>query len=125
MKLAMATSGTVASTNAVKLPAKITIADTNSLSASFTLKPVVLPTPAALRPNDSDYPALPVVALIKKHPASAGLFSRQPGNGNFGFANIEAGYGQAYECDSVVLRGNNGTGIEETRYIFFKKVVRF
>jgi len=125
VKLAMVTPVTTAATNAVKVTTKVTPTHTNSFSASFSQHPTIRPTAAALRPADSDYSTVAVTALIKKHPTSTGLFSIQPGNGNFGFANIEAGYGQAYDCDSVVLRGNNGTPTEETRYIFFKKVVKF
>jgi hypothetical protein len=127
VKLAMVSHSTTASTNATKAAPKATTTDTNSFSASFQQHPVTtsLPVATTVRPLDNPQPLVPVAALIKKRPAPAGLFSGQPGNGNFGFANIEAGYGQAYECDSVVLRGRNGTQYEETRYIFFKKVVKF
>lgn len=53
------------------------------------------------------------------------LFSDQQGNGHFGFANFQAGYGQLYDSDSIVLRGRNGTSWEEPRYLFVKKVIRF
>jgi hypothetical protein len=65
------------------------------------------------------------VTLVIQERSEAGPFSRQSGNGNFGFANIEAGFGQAYDNDSIVLRGRNGTAWEETRYVFFKKIVKF
>ncbi len=100
--------------------------ETNSFAASFTrhtVKPA--PTrPSAFHPTH-DIPLVAVAELTKRPRAASGVFSGQPGNGNFGFANIEAGYGPAYDCDSVVLRGNNGTATEETRYLFFKKSVKF
>jgi hypothetical protein len=127
IKLALVSHSPAPSTNAVKVAAKVSTADTNSFSASFRQHPVTtsLPITAAGRSADNASTVVPVPELIKKRPAPGGLFSGQPGNGNFGFANIEAGYGQAYDCDSVVLRGHNGTAYEETRYIFFKKVVKF
>lgn len=128
VKLAMATHATTSSTNAAKVTPKTTTAETNSFSASFRQPPATASLPVTASgpaTTDNNYSAVVVIALVKKRPAPTGLFAGQPGNGNFGFANIEAGYGQAYDCDSVVLRGNNGTATEETRYIFFKKVVKF
>ena len=34
-------------------------------------------------------------------------------------------YGRTLMTDSIVLRGRNGTAMEETRYLFFKKVIKF
>lgn len=126
VKLALASHVTT-STNATKVSPKVTTTDTNSFSATFHPRPVTvtLPTTTTARPLDNAQPLVPVAILIKKQPAPSGIFSGQPGNGNFGFANFEAGYGQAYEPDSIVLRGRNGTQYEETRYLFFKKVVKF
>lgn len=127
VKLAMASSNTTSSTNAVRVPTKFARTDTNSFSLSFQQPATspALPAATPARPADDAHSAVTVVVLKQDPRASTGLFSRQPGNGNFGFANIEAGYGQAYDCDSIVLRGRNGTTWEETRYIFFKKVVKF
>jgi len=128
VKLAMATHSTTPFTNVAKVTAKVTTTETNSFSASFRPLPATVSLPVTASgpaATDNTYSAVAVTALVKKRPVSTGLFAGQPGNGNFGFANIEAGYGQAYDCDSVVLRGNNGTAAEETRYIFFKKVVKF
>lgn len=68
--------------------------------------------------------AASVIVVIQEKPET-GAFSDQSGNGSFGFANIEAGFGQAYENDSIILRGRNGTAWEDTRYFFLKKVVKF
>ena len=125
VKLAMVTQETTASTNTAKALIKVATPNTNSFTASFNQHSAAVPAATALHPADSDSSPVTVAVLIKKRSESTGLFSGQPGNGNFGFANIEAGYGQAYDCDSAVLRGNNGTTMEETRYIFFKKVVKF
>ena len=125
-KLALAStnpSPSVPATNAVK-PAvsAVPTSETNALTLAF-IKPVAVPSLPAVRPEDSKL-AAPITVVIEKK-ATTGFFSGQSGNGSFGFANIEAGYGQAYDSDSIVLRGRNGTVWEETRYIFFKKVVKF
>jgi hypothetical protein len=128
VKLAMATHSTTPFTNVAKVTAKATTPETNAFSASFRPTPTTASFPAPVSEaatTDKTYAAVAVTALVKKRPVPTGLFAGQSGNGNFGFANFEAGYGQAYDCDSVVLRGNNGTATEETRYIFLKKVVKF
>lgn len=124
-----AVTSSISSTNLVKPAAKPSIQETNSLSLAVS-QPVEKSTLSignALHPiSDSDVQSMASVALvIKKAPEPAGFFSDKTGNGSFGFANFQAGYGQAYDCDSIVLRGRNGTAWEETRYVFFKKVVKF
>jgi hypothetical protein len=130
VKLAMVSHSPTspASTNVTKVAAKPASPDTNSFSASFThytAKPAPNHLVDAGALSLDSVPLVAVAELTRKRRASTGLFSGQPGNGNFGFANFQAGYGQAYDCDSVLLRGNNGTAWEETRYLFFKKVVKF
>lgn len=137
VKLALVSHGTATPTNANKVspkPVKVVKpaaadadSDTNTLTLSFDQPSVSTSLSAATTDRASERPHSPGVTVVhvKKRPAPGGLLTRQPGNGNFGFANIEAGYGQAYDADSVVLRGRNGTANEETRYLFFKKVVKF
>jgi hypothetical protein len=122
-------NSSVSSTNIVKPAAKPSGKDTNSLSLAVS-QPVEKSTLVignALHPiGDMDMQSMSTVTLvIKKAPEPTGFFSDKTGNGSFGFANFQAGYGQAYDCDSIVLRGRNGTAWEETRYVFFKKVVKF
>lgn len=112
----------VVATNLHKVPVGESKPVTNSFSA--TVSPQPSPMAAGLASTTAPIPLVAVAELTKK-PRAEGWFGRQPGNGNFGIANLEAGYGQAYDCDSVVLRGNNGTDSEERRYFFFKKVVKF
>jgi hypothetical protein len=123
---------TPSTTNTVKSTTKAATIDTNSFTLSVSQRLVTpsLLSPAAERAPDNAGRALTFIALTKKPstpPAGslAALFNGLPGNGNFGFSNFEAGYGQAYEADSIILRGRNGTTLEEPRYIFFKKIVKF
>lgn len=115
------------STNTLTTVPKMSVTETNFLSYSFLPQPAMtnlLATTTNFSKDDFSSVAA-IFALEKKIPGSTSLFSEQPGNGNFGFANFQAGYGQAYDCDSVLLRGRNGTAWEEPRYLFVKKVVRF
>jgi len=117
----------VSLTNTIKPDTQNSSANTNSLSLSFkepASKTSTLLNPI-LSPTDDLQSAARVVVVIKKNPEASGFFSGQSGNGSFGFSSIQAGYGQAYDSDSIVLRGRNGTAWEETRYFFFKKVVKF
>ena len=131
VKLALVSTSTtslVAITNAIKTTPKVeipVITNAFSVSASRRADRAYLPARTLLSPSDDLQPSTPTVIVIKKNAAATGLFSDQGGNGSFGFANIQAGYGQAYDSDSIVLRGRNGTAWEETRYVFVKKVIKF
>jgi len=131
VKLALATPATTI-TNTAKITPIVprtssADTDTNSFLLSFKPQPASpsLPVSTVEYLADNAHALALVNVVIKKTSATTGMVSGQPGNGNFGFANFEAGYGQAYDCDSVLLRGRNGTAWEETRYVFFKKVVKF
>jgi len=129
VKLALASptsvSTTISTTNTTKVVRQTSSPTTNLFSASFEHQPATpgLTTPPLGLANGTTDSTR--VVLTRKPRVDSGLFSTQPGNGNFGFANFEAGYGPVYDCDSIVLRGRNGTTYEETRYIFVKKVVKF
>lgn len=127
MKVALASPISHSSTNTSKIAIKPANSTTNSLSLSFRQHPGNSGLPSSLAlPSAGIAPAIETVVVLTKKPVvSHGLFSGQPGNGNFGFANFEAGYGQAYDCDSILMRGRNGTTWEETRYVFVKKIVKF
>ena len=114
-------------TNAAGVATEISAPATNSLSLSVQLQPVAtnsFATTTNRSLSDFSWTAV-VIDLEKEDDDTTGLFPDQPGNGHFGFANFQAGYGQAYDSDSIVLRGRNGTAWEEPRYIFVKKVIRF
>lgn len=130
LKLALVSaSGTalITVTNNARPSVKVISADTNSISLS--LNPLAARTNSSVSPllhrAEELEPTIPVTLVITKKPESPGLFSGQSTAGSFGLAGFEAGYGQAYDSDSIVLRGRNGTVWEETRYVFFKKVVKF
>ena len=126
IKLALASTSTGTSTvftNTFKLSERTSGTDTNSLKFSFNAGKTNLLANDSPGVTDNLKPT-PTVIVIEK-PKAPGLFSNQDSVGCFGFAGIEAGYGQAYDCDSIVLRGRNGTAWEETRYVFVKKVLKF
>ena len=132
VKLALVSPSQTSSANPTRAVAKAAATDTNRTSLSFTQQVVNTSLPASTvgHSKDDTYLAHTHIALTKKRPAPpagslAAFFSGLPGNGNFGMSNFEAGYGQAYNADSIVLRGRNGTAMEEPRYIFFKKIFRF
>lgn len=126
VKLALASPTTVSTTNASKVVRQSSSPTTNLFSVSFKQQPATPSrTAPALGLTEGTTTAATRVVLTQKPRVDSGLFSSQPGNGNFGFANFEAGYGPVYDCDSIVLRGRNGTTYEETRYLFVKKVVKF
>ena len=125
--LAASAPSSVSTTNTTTSAAKDSGLDTNSLTLSFKepASKASVPRNPALSLTDDLQSAARVTVVIKKNPESTGFFSDQGGNGSFGFSGIQAGYGQAYDSDSIVLRGRNGTAWEETRYFFLKKVVKF
>lgn len=126
LALATTSASSHATTSTNKITPKIAKVGTNAFALSIT-QPAVTPALQAKTncPTDGLLLSGPVTVLIEKEPESGGWFSEQSGNGSFGIANLQTGYGQAYDCDSILLRGRNGTGWEETRYFFVKKVVRF
>jgi hypothetical protein len=108
-----------------------TVVETNSYSLSFSQRPVNFTLGAVAsqaentsRPNSVNF-VVPQKWLLVPRGSLRSLFSGQTGNGNVGIMNFEAGYGQAYDPDAVILRQRNGTGLEEPRYVFFKRVVKF
>ena len=114
----------VTTTNSIALAALALNLDTNQLSIS-TNEPASRFSGTTNQPfGDGPSSTASVIVVIQER-SDSGRFSDQSGNGSFGFANIEAGFGQVYENDSIVMRGRNGTAWEETRYLFFKKVVKF
>lgn len=120
------TTPSVAVTNSINSISNTLILASNSLSisASQTVSTVSV-SQSTNQSLDNDLPSMASVTLVIEKKAEGGPFSGQSGNGSFGFANLEAGFGQAYENDSMVLRGRNGTAWEETRYVFLKKIVKF
>ena len=107
------------------------VVETNSYSLSFSQRPVNFAL-GAVTPQKENMPhansvsfVLPQKWLLVPRGPLQPLLSGQTGNGNVGIMNFEAGYGQAYDRDSVVLHRRNGTGLEEPRYVFFKRIVKF
>ena len=129
LKLALVSASGTASitvTTNARSSVKVVSAGTNAISLSAKPSETNTNSPANTgwhRAEDSE-PTIPVALVITKKP-EPGLFSGPSSAGSFGLAGFEAGYGQAYDSDSIVLRGRNGTVWEETRYVFFKKVVKF
>lgn len=120
-------TASVVITNASKVVVQTANVETNQISISAN-QPASSPSVSGStnQPFGNDVESTASVTLvIQEKSEDTGPFSEQSGNGSFGIANIEAGFGQAYESDSIVLRGRNGTAWEETRYFFFKKVVKF
>lgn len=105
--------------------------ESNSYSLSFSRRPVnfalgtVAPQTEVLPHANSVSFVVPQKWLLVSRSRLRSFFSGQAGNGNVGLMNFEAGYGQAYDPDSVILRQRNGTGLEEPRYVFFKRIVKF
>jgi len=114
------------STNAIVTAIAVPTAGTNVLSLSFQFSPAFTNMAQANtnRSIATDV-ALTVEEFVLEKKSPESLFSEQPGTGHLGFANFQAGYGQAFGSDSILLRGRNGTAWEETRYLFVKTVVRF
>jgi len=118
------TNSSVTVTNTIEAASNAPTVETNSVSISV-IQPARSISGVTNRPLLDDLSSTASITLVIQKKSEAGTFSRQAGNGSFGFANIEAGFGQAYDSDSIVLRGRNGTAWEETRYVFFKKIVKF
>ena len=118
------TTDSVALTNSIEVASNAFSIQTNSFSLSVS-QPVPNGSGATNQLFVGELLSTAQMTLVIQERSEVGTFSRQSGNGSFGFANIEAGFGQAYDNDSIVLRGRNGTAWEETRYVFFKKVVKF
>jgi hypothetical protein len=130
----LAASLTAVSTNAPTngiTAADPTLADTNAFTLSFSQRPINFSLKGAPAQSGKTSRATFAGFVLTQSRTAAqadwigSFFSNQLGDGNVGFFNLEAGYGQAYDRDSVVLRGRNGTGLEEPRYIFFKRIVKF
>lgn len=125
----------IASTNSAAATPEAALVETNSLfnsvsnslSLSVQWQPVITNslTTATNRSLHDWMWSTTVFALEKADDDGIDLFSDQVGNGHFGIANFQAGYGQVYDSDSIVLRGRNGTSWEEPRYLFVKKVIKF
>lgn len=130
IQLALVTPTTIASaasTNAVKLIFKPLGFTTNSLSLTAS-QASVRPGLAVvhLRSLADDFSTNKSVRVVlQKKPEADDWFFEQGGDGSFGIAGIQAGYGRICDADSILLRGRNGTAWEDSSYIFFKKVVRF
>jgi hypothetical protein len=130
LKTSLTVDSTNAPTNGVTV-AETTLAETNTFTLSFTQRPIDFNLKGAPAQSGKTSRAASVgFVLTQRRPAAQGdwfgsFFFNQSGDGNVGFFNMEAGYGQAYDRDSVVLRGGNGTALEEPRYIFFKRIVKF
>jgi hypothetical protein len=116
----------VVNTNSIGLAAQTSNVETQH-DLIFTNQPAIASStsPTTNQPSGAGLPATTSFIVVIQERSDPQRFSDQSGNGSFGFANIEAGFGQAYENDSILMRGRNGTAWEETRYFFLKKVVKF
>lgn len=128
---ALQASLSLVATNAPAVEAAVE--EPNSYSLSFSQRPVNFALGAVTLRTETENLShassvsfvVPQKWLLVSRGRLRSFFSGQAGNGNVGLMNFEAGYGQAYDPDSVVLRSRNGTGLEEPRYVFFKRIVKF
>ncbi len=122
LQVALAAVFTPVATNAV-------VGNTHEYSLSFTRHPTSFDldeAPAAVgKPARQSFPGLVLVPPQARMGFFESLLSGQPGNGYFGILNFQVGYGQGFSPDSDIVRGRNGTGLEEPSYVFLKRIVRF
>lgn len=124
--LSTSTNTTSSVTNSINPAQAISVSQSNSVLISLS-QPAGTTNVVGIanQPSADDLSATASVVVVIQKRSEVEALSTQSGKGSLGFANIEAGYGQVYDNDSIVLRGRNGTAWEETRYVFIKKVIKF
>jgi hypothetical protein len=101
---------------------------TNQLCLAVTLRPLHSES-APVIANAEPRPANPKATLSgPKRAPSGSIFNLFTSNEpNLAIKGFEAGYGQAYDPESVSLslRRRNGGTLEEPRYVFIKTCMKF
>lgn len=101
---------------------------TNQISLAVKLRPLPVETPSLVH-QPAAPPTSPQPTLAKAKPGAHGsifdIFTcNEP---NLELKGFQAGYGQAYDAESVSLslRRRNGGMLEEPRYVFIKTCMKF